>query len=368
LWMWVGLLLQTVTGQQVLFDKGVRAGQLEVFPELSNPNNYYYLPDKVAVATHEDGTPEFSFIRYVRNSSTATGGATITEANDAGGILHVLVNLTVPQDMLRDAQRELQRINSAGTIVGPIIYKAGKIALVSSVVGTDGEMTKKVIGLGAAPILENEKAAVSVLLTKQGADILWATFHTPTPDLSFAFEMDARGYLSPKNVKIEADFEQIYSHKAFEAAAVSPVFAAEIKAAFDDLANKGAIKVTQIGDDPELNKMRETAYNQLVNLIFDKVGGQSLNDLTSVLPGQQKSMLDRATDMLNSARTEAKADNDKIEKSEREKMEYQMKAREGARTAMDSTYKARGIKYDPTSKPFNTNPGDEAKTPKVPIP
>ncbi|MEP6792694.1 MAG: hypothetical protein ABJB16_00090 [Saprospiraceae bacterium] len=355
------------SAQQILFDKGIRAGELQLFPELSNPNNFYYLPDKVVVASHPDGKPIFSFIRYVRNSSTATGGQTITEANDAGGVLHVLVNLSVPPDMVRDAQRELQRINGGGQIMGPIVYKSGKIAVISSIVGTDGEMTRKVIGLGAAPILENEKAAVSVLLTKQGADILWATFQTPTPDLSFAFEMDARGYLSPKNVKIEANFEQIYSHKAFEAAAVSPVFAAEIKVAFDDLVNKGAIKVTQIGDDAELNKMRETAYNQLVNLIFDKVGGQSLNDLNQIMPGQ-KSMLDRATDMLNSARTEAKADNEKIEKSEKEKAEHQAQVREGARTAMDSVYKSRGIAYAPTSKPSSSSPQDAKATPRVPIP
>lgn len=329
--------------QQIVFDKGVRVGNLTAFPDVSNPNNYYYLPDKIELATTPDGKPAFSFLRYVRNSES-TGSGTISESSDAGGIVHAIVSLNVPNEMVRAAEKELQKKVSGAKLMGGLMYKSGKIALISSVIGSDGTMTKKVVGLGSAPILEGQKAAVSVLLTKQGADILKATFKTSTPDLSFQFEMDSKGYLSPKSCKIEADFEQIYSNRTVEIAAASPVFAAELKNAMDELSNSGAIKVTQIGEDAELNKMRETAYNQLVNLMFDRVGGQGETDLNSLRPDGQRSMLDRATDLLNHSREEARQDNERIRNNNREDAATAL-SRERVRAVsyMDSVYRARGI-------------------------
>lgn len=352
--------------QDIVFDKGVRAGELIAFPSLSDPNSYYYLADKVQVAKHPDGKPMFSFTRYVKNKATgAEDGSATSESDDAGGVVHVVVSLAVPQDMVKAAETAIRRVNTNGKLVGPVIYKSGKIALISSVIGENGELTKKVVGLGSAPILEGHKAAVAVLLSKQGADILWATFQSPTPDLSFQFEMEAKGYLSPKRVKIEANFEQIYAHKSFEAAAVSPVFAAEIKNTFDDLSNSGAIKVTQVGEDAELDKMRETAYNQLVNLIFDKVGGQGMADFNQLLPNNQKSMLDRATEMLTAARTEARNENKDIDNANKERRTHELQMKRESRRLMDSIYRARGITYAPVANPETA---DSKDTPHVPIP
>ncbi|MBK8556256.1 MAG: hypothetical protein IPL65_11040 [Lewinellaceae bacterium] len=360
--------IQEMQAQQIVFDRGLRVGELTVFPEVTNPNNYYYLPDKASVATNANGKPMFSFIKYVRNTDTGDGGAsTITESNEAGGVVHVLVNLSVPEDMRKNAEREVQRINSAARLMGPIMYKSGKVAIISSVVGADGEMTKKVVGIGPAPILDGEKAALSVLLTKQGADILWATFQTPTPDFSFSFEMDARGYLSPKSVKIEADFEQIYSHKGIEIAARTPVLAAEIKADFDELTNTGAIKVEQIGEDADLNKLKETAYNQLVNLMFDRVGGQGVPELSQLLgTNNQPSMLDRATTMLTTARQEARDENTRLATEARTNRDYERRIRAESRTAMDSFYRAHNIPY--TFPPLTAADTAAPQVERVPIP
>ena len=346
-----------LTAQDILLDKIVRAGEVTLFQSLSNPNEYYYIPDKIQLGTHPDGSPQFSFIKYARNSSpTGTSASGFSETSDAGGILHALVMIKVPNELVSEAQRELRRVNQNGKIMGPIIFKSGKVALISSIIGSDGELTKKVVGIGNAPILEGGKAAVSVLLTKQGADLLWATFQSNTPDLSFQFEMDVQGYDSPKRVLIEADFDQMYTHKAFEFAAVTPVLAAEVKTAFDDLANKGAIKVTQIGEDAELSKLKETAYNQLVNLMFEKVGGQGLGDLGQLGLNQQEGILDRATKMLQNARTEARTENARQEKSELDRDELLYKrAKENAKSRMDSIYQAMGYKDNPFAGSYSKN-------------
>jgi hypothetical protein len=347
--MLVLLFAVPVFAQQVVFDKGVQTGDLQLFPLVGDDNSYYYLADKVQLAKHADGKPYFSFIKYVRNEDTdGTNPNGITESNKAGGVIHALVALDVPNDMVREAEQYLQRVNPQAKIKGPIIYKSGRIALISSIADeSNSEFTRKVVGVGNAPLVEGHKAAISIFLTKEGADILWATFQTPTPDISFQLEMEVAGYQSPKQVKIEADFEQIYKNKTIDAAAVTPVFSGEIKASFDELSNTGAIKVTQIGTDADLTKLKETAYNQLINLMFDKVGSQDVGTLSKLMPNSNKSMLERATERLNVARKEAKEENDKREKAAKEQAVAEAAAKEKARAAIVAKQKEKGVKAPP---------------------
>src|SRR4030095_15311697 len=142
-------------------------------------------------------------------------------------------------------------------------YKSGRFGLVSAFKDASGNLTTKVVGLGSAPVLDGEKAAVSILLTKQGAKILWESFKSPTPDISFSFEMDVTGYRSPHRAIIEANFDQIYEHQAFGVGFASTYLSGEIKAAFDDLQRQGAIKLTQVGTDEKLEALITTAYNKI---------------------------------------------------------------------------------------------------------
>jgi len=75
-----------------------------------------------------------------------------------------------------------------------------------------------VVGVGNAPILDDQKAAISIQLTKLGSKLLWESFHTATPDISFSFEMTLDGYNAPKRALLEAHFDQIYEHQSFAAA------------------------------------------------------------------------------------------------------------------------------------------------------
>jgi hypothetical protein len=302
------LLSNIAKAQQILLDKPVKAGEITVFPEVGNENNFYYLPDKLRLAKHPSGKPQLSFLRYVEN----TTGPEATDEAEGGGIVHAVVELGVTPEQLTEAKQQLRRVKPSGVIVGPIVYKGGTIALITSFNKENGELTKQVIGLGKAPILDGEKAAVSIQLTKKGAKLLWESFKTPTPDLSFSFEMELSGFRSPIKAKIEANFDQIYEHKNFQAAIASPVLAAEIKAAFDDLIKSGAIKVTQVGSDEDMEKAIDAAYTKLTNMMFDPAAGTGTPNLSQLTgTGSQPGLLDRATTMLNNARTEARTENDR---------------------------------------------------------
>jgi hypothetical protein len=318
---WAGVALFLVSmwlaapagAQQILLDKPARAGELVCFPDLNDPLTYYYVNDKPHLATDANGKPQFSFLRYVENVRSGADQAEAREG-EGGGIVHAVVALGVSKEQVAGAQRELQRVMPGAKLVGPVVYKSGKFGLVSSFKDTNGNMTKQVVGLGNAPLLDGEKAAVSLQLTKLGAKILWESFQTPTPDISFSFEMDLSGYRSPHRAQIEANFDQIYDHKAFGVATATTYLAAEIKGAFDDLKREGAIKVTQVGEDAKLEELTTTAYNKIAEIMFQPMGasGTDAGSLAGGAAGSAPSLLDRATTMLAQNRTAARAENEKI--------------------------------------------------------
>lgn len=314
--------------QQVLIDQPVRAGELTLFPGYHDQDVYYYVLDKARLATDNNGRPQFSLLRYVDN---VRSGADEREADtgQGGAILHALVTLEVTEDQLREASRELNRLRPGARIEGPVVYRSGRFALISSFTDAEGELSERVLGVGNAPILDGQKAAVSMLLTQQGSRILWQSFHTPTPDISFSFEMEMDGYRSPQQGIIEAEFEQIYQHEAFNVGLASTYLSGEIKGAFEDLTRTGAIKVTQVGDDDKIEELLDVAYRKLTEAMFEPVStnSPSLSSLTSAAGGQQ-SMLDRATTMLTNSRQEARQENERIRRENREAEERARRERE----------------------------------------
>lgn len=300
--------IQAAYSQKVMLDEPVKAGPLTVFPDVSDKNAFYYVTDKPRIATAANGKPKFSFLKYVDNNVANKEG-------DGGGLVHAVVVLEVTEEHRKLAERELQRIKPGAVLKGPILFTDGTIALISSIANKDGEFTKQVLGIGKAPILDGHQAAISVLLNKQGAKILWESFKTPTPDMSVSFEMTMQGYRSPKRVKIQANFEQIYESTIFQAAAAvnGPVLlSGEINSTFEDMRKSGAIKVEQYGEDEDLEKALETAYSKLTSMMFDPAAGTgspNLGQLGASAGVGGTSLLDRATTRLNEERTNARTQN-----------------------------------------------------------
>ncbi len=307
------ICLNGVFGQDIILDQPIRAGELTLFPSLRNQNEYYYLSDKPRLATNERGRPQFSFLRYVENQQSGANQPDLDEG-DGGGIVHAVIELDVTNEQLDNAKQELRQVNPRGTIRGPAIYEGGTIALISSVSDPESGFSRQILGLGKAPILDGQKAAVSIQLTKLGAKVLWESFQTPTPDMSISFEMELEGYKSPKEAIIEANFDQIYSSESFQAGIISrqggTVLAGEIDAAFEDQFRSGSIKVVQIGEDEDMEAALDDAYQKLTKMMFESSKGNpmALGQMSVPLQNNQKSVLDRAQEILDKGREDAKED------------------------------------------------------------
>lgn len=295
--------------QRIILDLPTKAGELTLFPEVNKPNSFYYVADKARLATDDNGSPRFSFLRYVTNTKSEPGETDNTQG-EGGGIVHAVVSLAVTDEQLDEARRELRRIKPEGEIIGPVIFKSGTFGLVTSFTGENGELSSSVVGLGQAPILDGQQAAISMHLTRLGATLLWNSFQTSTPDISFSFMMTMDGYRLPKEAVIEANFEDLYESMEFglkagiggtgtaaatdgtsEARGTVPFFfGAELKAQFEELSRDGKIKITQIGSDEGMDKLLELAYAKLADIMFDRTEAQSSDQMS---PSQMMAMANR---------------------------------------------------------------------------
>jgi hypothetical protein len=324
---------------QIVLDKGVKAGDLTCFPEVGNNARYYYLPNQPKVATHEDGTPVFSFVRFVENQRSAADAAEIKEAG-GGGIVHVLFGLSVSPEQRKAAEQELRRIAPSATLVGPVIYQSGTCALVTSPPG-EGEK-KQVVGVGPAPVMDGDFVAVSILLSKKESQLLWATFQTPTPDLSFTFNMMLGGYNSPVTAKVTFKREQIYEQISAQAALATPVFAAEIGATIQNLKDKGAIKVEQVGSDVQMERLMDLITQKFTEEFCAPMGSSNAPNFNQLgqIAGGERSFLDRATEQYNRNVADTRTANEGIR---RDNAAEQERARAAARAdRADERAEARG--------------------------
>ncbi len=287
--------------QNIYIDKPVLAGNLTCFPDIANPNNYYFLPNKIRLGIGADGSPQFSFLMFVKNVRAEDGGTTPRQG-DGGGVVHAVVELYISDDDKKEAEKELKKLvkNDEATLLGPVIYKSGTMSLISSIASKEGGYSKIVLGLGPAPVLAGNKAAVSILLNKEGAKILWETFKTPTPDMSFSFVMDIGGFRSPIDAWIDVDFDKVYESHTIEAGLKyrssgggkessgggTPIMlGAEAKLMFEDMRQTGAIKVGGPQGDEKFEEIIKICYTKMLDMLFEPANPnqQSTPDFNSMM-------------------------------------------------------------------------------------
>ena len=167
--------------QQVLFDQPVRAGDLVMFRDIHDEKAYYYAPTRPRLATDANGVPQFSFFRWVEN---VRSGAAEAEAREGtgGGIIHVVVAFGVTKEALAEAEQDLKRQIPGGRVAGPIVPKSGTFTLISTVrdpKDPKNQFSTQVIGVETAPVLDGDKAAVSISLTPLGAKVVKGRQHQP---------------------------------------------------------------------------------------------------------------------------------------------------------------------------------------------
>ena len=296
----VYLMLSTgVSAQEVNLDSYTKCGDLVCYQALNDSNQYYYLPDQPRIAT-KNGKPQFSFMKYVRNETATEAG---TNQAQGGGLVHFLVTYGVTSERIDAAKAHLQETNEAANLVGPIVYRKGNFALITSF-KEGNEVTTKTVAVGKAPLMEGQKTAVSMALTKQGAELLWESFKSDTPDISLVFDMEFAGVRKPYEATLEADWAQVSKSQRLSAGFKYKWFGADVDMLFQELRQSGAVKITTKGTNANMDAIIQSANAKLLNVMFDSSGA---DDLKRAQQEKGYENLDRAAKLLKEGAAARKA-------------------------------------------------------------
>lgn len=257
--------------QEILLDKMEKCGDLICYPCLDEPEEFYYLPDQPRLA-YKNGRPQFSFLKYARTEKTGKAG---TGRARGGGIVHFLVTYGASDNRVRKAENELRERHPDARLVGPIAYRNGSFALVTSFTEENQETTRTV-AVGKAPLMEGQKAAVSMALTREGAELLWESFQSDTPDISLVFDMEFAGIREPYEATLEADWKRISKHDRIKAGFKYKWFGADVDILLQELRQTGAVKITTKGENENMDQILQSANEKLLKVMFDPAPADDL--------------------------------------------------------------------------------------------
>jgi len=312
----LGFVAKT-NAQEVLLDQMLEAGDLKLFPVYGDEKKFYYIPDKIEIPKGPTGKQQFSFLKFVNDDDGSGEGG--VQNVDGGGLVTFLVSFEVPNQTIQRAQAELQSKVSGAQIAGPLTYREGTFALVSNFQQEDGDWTKRVLGLGKAPVMEGHKAAVSIRLTKTGAILLWESFKQAASDINVSFEMTVGGYRNPYEAKMTAWWERVARNRSLNIGARTDFLGVDIQDVMRELREEGAIEVEVKGEDEHMDRLWEMAYGKLATQMFEQS-----NDPTTLATLQDDpnvySNFDRANQFNNEVRDRINFENQQeLDREERER-------------------------------------------------
>jgi len=292
--LWLALLVTASAGaQEILLDQMVEAGGLKCYPVHGDDTSWYYLPDQPHVADSTSGRPQFSFLMY--SSPEQQGDEGITKA-PGGGIAHMLVAYDVPEDMVRRAQSELSRTKPGAQLKGPVAYTDGTFNLVTAVTDPEAGLSRRLVGVGNAPVMSGHKAAVSMHLTPTGAMLLWESFSQSTPDISVNFEMTVAGYRNPVEATMTFDYERIHRTIQIEAGIEASFIEADVDVMLGKMVDNGAINIELKGAPPEQwQEVQKMGLELAKHHLFENLGAapvSQVRELTRSSGSNRRSALD----------------------------------------------------------------------------
>jgi hypothetical protein len=269
------IAISSVHAQQISIDRGVRVEGLWCFPLVTDTTQYLFLPDRAMLAIDEKKRPQFSFIRYVTlsDSASSTPERTISQAG-GGGVLHFLVTYDTDEKKVRDAGASLRELlnNDEVRLRGPIVFKEGRFALVSSILDpASGKTERTLMSMGAAPVLQGSKIALSFEMDPQYSTLLLESLKMPTPDVSIVFDLVFSGLTDAYSAKLTVDWTEVYKYEKISGGANVYFVSAELEKIYEELQKNNAIKLEVAGEDARMDNLLNNAYGKLTDMLFRRV-------------------------------------------------------------------------------------------------
>jgi hypothetical protein len=223
---------------------------ITVFPDHSDPNQFWYLPGPVGLAKLPDSDePQFMLTMFAED--VAASGV------QGGGFLNVTLAL-VPSDETKSkimGQIRTRFADASDPRLAPVAFDEGTVQIVMLDLQGGGGTTaaaappgtfqavQEILGAVTPELFGDNNALFGVKLSEEGATILEQAFENGMAPVGGIYNLKFTGVLPALSVKITADMKRIYS--SFSAGLEAKVYwvSAGIEATFEKLRQDGSIKV-----------------------------------------------------------------------------------------------------------------------------
>ena len=221
-----------------------------VFKDHADQRQFWYLPIPVVLARRPaDGRAAFTFLKFKRLPGAASRD---------GGFLTFEVALRLDRDLERRILERLSSISRGSPRLSPVPFDEGTVQCIAlNVQGAGGtsaapnpnapqgsfRAVETILGATKPSLQGDNSAAFSLELSAEGTTILEKAFQEQATPIGVIYDLKYTGLRPAFNVKITADFKQIFSHFSSSTDGQRGFVRAGIDLGFERLVRNGAIKI-----------------------------------------------------------------------------------------------------------------------------
>ncbi len=275
---------------------------MQLFPDFSDPRQFYYLPNFPRIALMPDGSPAIRLIVFREDLDTLPDGS-----EDAVGILSLDVDLRwEPQDVAEAASRiRLEDDLEGEPRLTPVLFRSGHVRLMLLDAATpedreeDVEATDfvvQVLGTGSPSLYGDNRAIFQSRLTKKGVAAISGSLDGMLP-IGVVYDLTFAGLQPAFRVQANVDWTRIHEHFSTRRNTNVLFYEKDVREIIDTFEEDKIIDidVTVEGVGAEaMDSDREAVMQSVRQLIFDKffeatitpldpAGGGTAGDVTDVL-------------------------------------------------------------------------------------
>jgi len=193
---------------------------MQVFPDFSDPKQFYYLPNFPRIAQMDDGSPAIRLLIFRKRLDEVA-----PKTDDAVAFLSLDVDLRWDPALVEKARGVISledRLNDKPRLV-PIFFRQGtvKLMLLDSVTPDEGaahkpdatpsEFVTKIMGAGSPSLYGDNRAIFQASLSKNGAAALSGALDGVTP-IGVVYTLTFAGLQPAFNIRAKVDWQKIYDH------------------------------------------------------------------------------------------------------------------------------------------------------------